>query len=173
MLETTVPLCHPLWTMRLSNYQYQAQNMRATFMHHPTRTFMKWHLCTIGICRTQKKQVSRTWYLYFYFFFLTWEHPSLAILNLQAALLYQLVENRNNSASENLGLSAGSAHHWHSLSSMSTARQVWTTLHTLYLKRSPVQQPDYFWSFLHHSNLYSEQKASPFFFLTSFHFSFS
>ena len=83
----------------------------------------------------------------------------------------------DNSATENLSLSGDTAHCWHSLSSMSTAGQVWMTLHTLYLERkSLAQQPDYFWSLLHHCKLYSEQKASAFslaFFLTSLHLDFS
>lgn len=116
-------------------------------------------------------------FTFFFFFFLTWECPILTILNLQAALLYQLAENRNNSGSENVGHSGVTAHHWHSLSSTFTACQVWLTLHTLYLgRRSPSQQPDCFWSFLQHSKLHSEQKASPFslaLFLTSLHFDFS
>lgn len=143
----------------------------------PSYLFMKWqHLCTIAICRTQtqKKQVSGTRYLYF---FGTWQRPILTTLNFQAALLYQLVENRNNSASENLGLSEGTAHHWHGLSSTSTACQAWMTLHTLDVeRRSPTQQPDYSQSFLHHTKLHSEQKASPFSlasFLTALHFHFS
>lgn len=114
---------------------------------------------------------SRTQYPYFFESVLVYPYQIC-----KAALLYQLVENRNNSAGENLDLSRGTAHHWHSLSGMSTACQVWRTLHSLYLeRRSPAQKPDYFWSFLHHSKLHSEQKAPPFslaFFLTLLHFNF-
>lgn len=126
---------------------------------------------------THPKEAGKWDLIPLFLFFLTWEHPILTILNLQAALLYQLAENRNNSGSENVGHSGVTAHHWHSLSSTFTACQVWLTLHTLYLgRRSPAQQPDCFWSFLQHSKLHSEQKASPFslaLFLTSLHFDFS
>lgn len=35
LLKSTVPLCHPLQSVRLSCYQHEAQNSRSTFMHTP------------------------------------------------------------------------------------------------------------------------------------------